>query len=203
MSPPETRVIPPFHQTRRCTWIAVTPLSAKSIGHLVWSKFGGSRKLVITDLTSIASREHSCGTPETRFPTVRPITQRNPIESEKSIVLSCDLSQHAPVRQLCVRDIRLSIGGPRADPSALPRQTPGIATSVDSDAATVYVQESSFLGQKAFSVQSSRGWGRGNLHVADDANFGMATPANPDPLACGIHDIRHGARTPVYIWSTP
>src|SRR5262245_24840873 len=91
-------------------------------------------------------------------------------QSGRSIVLSCDLSQHAPVGQLCVRDIRLSIGGPRADPSA---QTPGIATSVDSDAATVYVQESSFLGQKAFSVQRSRGWGRGNLHVADDANFRM------------------------------
>jgi hypothetical protein len=39
--------------------------------------------------------------------------------------------------------------------------------------------------------------------VSDDANFGMATPANPDPLACGIRDIRHRACTPVYIWSTP
>jgi hypothetical protein len=47
-------------------------------------------------------------------------------ETLPSVAFGCDLSQHAaPVRQLCVRDIRPSIGGPRADPSALPRQTPG------------------------------------------------------------------------------
>src|ERR1700747_679482 len=48
------------------------------------------------------------------------------VETLPSVAFSCDLSeQAAPVRQLCVRDIRPSIGDPRADRSPLPRQTPG------------------------------------------------------------------------------